>query len=235
MEKLKSLKKLLIFLLILGISIVFVDKEAMKLLARDYPDAQNTNILIKYFDVEYLSIFFKNITLLGQLTGIVLVGGSILVISFFSKNREDYYNLFIKCLFTFWASEVVTTILKVTVCRERPFVAWNPHHFYGGIQIFTSNIQNKDSFFSFPSGHTTAAFAIFGILYMFSEKRFNKIIFIILPILVAISRIYLGRHFFSDTLTGGTIGYFTATIINRYDIYKIISNEVTSKLCKKTK
>ena len=223
MKNLSLIKKVIIFLVIFGISIAFVDEIFMKLLARDYPEAQQLNILLKYFSVESLNIFFKSMTSLGELAGIVIIGVFIIIISIFSKEREKYYNLLLKCIASFWVSGIVTAILKVIICRERPFVMWNPHHFYGGIKIFTSHVQNKDDFFSCPSGHTTAAFALFGILYMFTEKRFYKIVFIILPILVAISRIYLGRHFLSDTLAGGTVGYFTAVIINRYNIYEIIS------------
>lgn len=225
MKNLNLIKKLIAFLVIFGISIAFIDEIFMKLLARDYPEAQQLNILLKYFSVENLDIFFKSMTSLGQLAGIVIVVASIVIIILFSKEKEKFYNLLLKCITAFFISGVITTVLKVIICRERPFVMWNPHHFYGGIKIFSSHVQNKDAFFSCPSGHTTAAFALSGILYMFTEKRFYKIVFIILPILVAISRIYLGRHFLSDTLAGGTVGYFTAVIINKYNFYEIFNKK----------
>lgn len=223
MRKLNLIRKISMFLLILLIVIVFIDKSIMEAISIDYPDFKDTNILIKYFNVKELNIFFKKITLLGEITGVGIVGFFILLISFFTNKKEEFYNLFLKYIVTFFTSGVITTVLKASIGRERPFIMWNPHHFYGGIEIFTSNIVHKDSFFSFPSGHTTAAFAIFGILYMFTKKRTYKIIFILLPILVAISRIYLGKHFLSDTLAGGAIGYFTAAFINKYNIYDIIS------------
>ena len=65
---------------------------------------------------------------------------------------------------------------------------------------------------SFPSGHTMSAFALYGLL-AFLVKR-NKVlsglIFLILAILIGISRIYLVQHFLKDVFAGSLIGVLIA-------------------------
>ena len=73
----------------------------------------------------------------------------------------------------------------------------------------------SDACKSFPSGHTRGAAATF-YLVLFAERlgvRNRKIIgalwafALLFSALVAISRIMVGAHFFSDVLVGGTIGF----------------------------
>ncbi|MFN3917010.1 MAG: phosphatase PAP2 family protein [Flavobacteriales bacterium] len=66
---------------------------------------------------------------------------------------------------------------------------------------------------SFPSGHTTGAFALYGVIAVFaSGKQFFKIVFILLAIFVGYSRVFLGQHFVEDILLGSFIGLFFGSI-----------------------
>jgi membrane-associated phospholipid phosphatase len=74
----------------------------------------------------------------------------------------------------------------------------------------------RDSFRSFPSGHTASSAAVYGFLYLpFCLDKFNnkksKILLNVLTVvftgLVAFGRIIVGAHYFSDVLFGGTITY----------------------------
>ena len=58
--------------------------------------------------------------------------------------------------------------------------------------------------FSFPSGHTITAFAAIVPLSYFHPGLFLGLLFCALS--VALSRILLGMHFFSDVVAGGLIG-----------------------------
>jgi membrane-associated phospholipid phosphatase len=67
---------------------------------------------------------------------------------------------------------------------------------------------------SFPSGHTMAAFGLFSLLALVArEKRVMGIGMFVLALLVGISRIYLGQHFFRDIYAGGLAGIMIAIIV----------------------
>jgi membrane-associated phospholipid phosphatase len=63
---------------------------------------------------------------------------------------------------------------------------------------------------SFPSGHATAAFALFGYLAFISQNKLNKMMFLSVAVLVAISRVYLLQHFLRDVYAGAAIGTLIA-------------------------
>ena len=67
-----------------------------------------------------------------------------------------------------------------------------------------TNIYCLDSF-SFPSGHTTVAFAVFTGIYIILNKRKHLWVFA-LPVLVGVSRLALGVHTINDVIGGAAIG-----------------------------
>lgn len=65
---------------------------------------------------------------------------------------------------------------------------------------------------SFPSGHTTAAFAAWGILAFFSRRKPIQLLCFLIATGVAYSRIYLSQHFLRDVGAGAILGVFVALI-----------------------
>ena len=94
---------------------------------------------------------------------------------------------------------VVTTI----VGRERPNVP---------------RLDDSPVGSSFPSGHTAAAaayFAIVVVIFWHTRKRWARglavVVAALVPVIVALSRMYRGMHFLSDTVAGAILG--TAAVV----------------------
>ncbi|MFH1294337.1 MAG: phosphatase PAP2 family protein [Candidatus Aenigmatarchaeota archaeon] len=68
-------------------------------------------------------------------------------------------------------------------------------------------------YYSFPSGHAASIFAAFTALYLAGRRKIYLIAFI-LPILVAMSRLYLGVHTIQDTIAGTVIGMAVPIVID---------------------
>ena len=86
-------------------------------------------------------------------------------------------------------------ILKPLVGRARPFTA------NLSIQLLVS----KPADYSFPSGHTAAAFAVVSALFFAGEKKIWKGA-LVLAVLIAFSRLYLYVHYPTDVLAGVLVG-----------------------------
>lgn len=134
--------------------------------------------------------FFKAITFLGSTKFIVTLCAIFLLLFLVLKNKWIGLNICIALL----TSTLVNNIIKIIIRRPRPLV---------------TRLVVEHSY-SFPSGHTMAATMMYGILiYYVLNSKLNKylkgILTLILGsiiILVGISRIYLGAHFFTDVIAG---------------------------------
>ena len=96
---------------------------------------------------------------------------------------------------------ISNVILKNAVMRPRPFEALT--------QIVP---LVSASGYSFPSGHTTAAFACAFTYWRLLPKYFS-IFVMALAALVSFSRMYLGVHYPLDVLGGIATAYFGSTVV----------------------
>ncbi|MFC5701974.1 phosphatase PAP2 family protein [Cohnella faecalis] len=99
-------------------------------------------------------------------------------------------------------SHIPVAVAKRSAPRLRPYQEFP--------QANTNRKPLKDP--SFPSGHTTAAFAML-TPWMLAEPM---LIPILLPvgIGVALSRVYFGLHYPSDTIAGALLGSATALLVS---------------------
>lgn len=110
----------------------------------------------------------------------------------------------------------VTLGLKYTVKRERPFLT------YPDEIVNKSGIDWSDSY-SFPSGHSTMAFATATALSLEYPKWYVIVPSYAYAGTVAYSRMHLGVHYPSDVLTGAIIGSGCA-VLSHYVNKKLQSN-----------
>lgn len=69
------------------------------------------------------------------------------------------------------------------------------------------------SYNSFPSGHSTTAFAIFCLLALVDESKSRGWFFALIAIITAYSRVYLFQHFVEDVYVGSIIGTVSSIIV----------------------
>ena len=152
----------------------------------------------------YLDSFFRMATWLGE--GLV-IGLFILLLLFIR---------FSWALFLFVAIIINTAItqwLKHFFNHDRPSLALEGENlpFVDGVELYQH--------FSFPSGHTSAAFCLYLMLAMMSGYKRSGVLFLFTAFLVGFSRIYILQHFLRDVLFGATIGVVVALIV-----YLILGN-----------
>ena len=109
---------------------------------------------------------------------------------------------------SFAISGLFVTGVKVLAGRNRPYVGAGRGDWDGPS---SSNGQ-----YSFPSGHSAAAFAVattfateYGDVPGVAPGAY------LLAVLTALSRVYNNQHWASDVFVGGALGYFTAKAVAR--------------------
>ena len=72
---------------------------------------------------------------------------------------------------------------------------------------------------SFPSGHTTAAFGMYGLIALITARRapWLGVACAWTAILVALSRIFLVQHFLIDVVGGAVLGMSIAWVVGELD------------------
>jgi len=109
-------------------------------------------------------------------------------------------------------SAAVTQVLKVTVQRIRPYMYADGSEQYA---------EDPDSRQSFPSGHTSAAFALATSYFLTMDGLYDQQPYWIFgaAAFVGVGRVLAGKHWITDVLGGAVIGTATALVVNelRFD------------------
>lgn len=157
-------------------------------------DHMHTGILDKIMPI---------ITKLGDVGIIWFVISIALIIS------KKYRRVGWVCILSLFISSLIGEVfLKHVIQRTRPF------NIVPGISL----LVKKPITTSFPSGHTTASFAV---AYVISKtiKKFKPYV-IILAVLIAFSRLYLFVHYPTDVLSGIVIGLVSGMLAVRFAVKK---------------
>jgi membrane-associated phospholipid phosphatase len=115
-------------------------------------------------------------------------------------------------------ADITTYMIKGIAGRERPFLSGgaNPHKFQLGRGFSSGNYA------SFPSGHSTSAFAAAAAVTNETTRWWPRSTYIIGPIMyagataVGLSRMYHNRHWASDVVMGAAIGTFSGRKVVQY-------------------
>ena len=135
--------------------------------------------------------FFCGYTTLGN-AGILFIALGVLML-FFRKTRKTGITVLAALIIGLICTNLV---LKNLVGRDRPWI-----HLHDLLVLIEEHDPN-----SFPSGHTTSAFAFAGAVLFTAPKRWMKWVAIVLAILMGFSRLYVGVHYPTDVLAGVVVG-----------------------------
>lgn len=142
--------------------------------------------------------FFKHLTFLGD--GLFIIIPAIILL-FFSLRH------FVFLVVTYFSTGLITQLLKRLFFED---VIRPSKYFHDLYSLHLVDGVNMLSGRSFPSGHSTSAFALFLCLALILRNRFVKSLCFLLACLVAFSRVYLSQHFLVDIIAGSIIGSFGA-------------------------
>jgi len=166
----------------------------------------------------FLTAIAKFFTNFGDEAFVIPMAVLGVVLCFFKKTRKFGFAL----IFAIAIGTIVTNVVvKPMALRVRPYNTLQDNADYWAWYLGAGQLSESD--YSFPSGHTTAAFemAVSMCLCFASEKK-KKIawIFPVIALCTMGSRVYLMVHYASDVLCGfvvgtlaGVIGFFLSKLV----------------------
>ena len=136
-----------------------------------------------------------------------IVMSGILTYGMLAKDKK-YVSTALLALESFALASLVTRIPKTIVGRERPdnWQGYGPYTINGP---FHGN--------SFPSGHTTASFAVASVIAtQFRDSKWIPITAYTVAGLAGLSRIYDNKHWLTDVVAGATIGTLVGNLVSHH-------------------
>lgn len=127
----------------------------------------------------FLDTFFSTITHLGNETALLAVA----IVVFWCVSKKNGYFL----LSVGFAGTIINQFLKLFFRIPRPWVK-DPSF------TIVESAREAATGYSFPSGHTQCVMATLGCPARFTKSLWLRIVCIVLILLTAISRMYLGVH-----------------------------------------
>ena len=207
MRVLNKIKFDIFFLLILTLSLFF--SIGIDFLIYDYVEnIKNSRANIRLIE------FFVKITQLGNSSWYFGMTIIFTLFLYFNKkikiirvkNIDVLINFFTSVFIYLIAIGFITQLLKHLIGRPRP------NHTDFDSDIILNFLTFDSSFHSFPSGHSSTIFMISLILCVFLPKL--KYLFLFLASVVALSRVVVGAHFFTDILAGAILALMVFKILN---------------------
>ncbi|MCX5774077.1 MAG: phosphatase PAP2 family protein [Fusobacteria bacterium] len=136
---------------------------------------------------------------------------TLVVISVLFNSEKSKF--FITCKMSFTScvfGGIFVLIVKSIVERQRPFVTFNPFHFFDYSTAISTHCLFGFNYASFPSGHAiVASSAIVVFAYSYRKNLVGKLLWLY-PLIVGVARVYSLNHWTSDVFVGILCGSIIA-------------------------
>lgn len=158
---------------------------------------------------EPFNAVFQFLTLLGEAYPFILLG----VAALFWRYR---YTLLIAL------AGIVTLltgyVFKTSFAVDRPITFFR-NQGLDDLVVAVPGVDLNMGQTSFPSGHTMAAFALYGLLALILGKQYRRsgLPLALLAISVGVSRVFLVQHFLADILAGAAFGLTVCWLVWQLD------------------
>jgi len=131
-----------------------------------------------------------------------MIAGTIGIAIAFAVGSKAWMKIFLAMLIALALAGVTTRAIKIATGRARPSVKteaqWNGPQF-------------RSKFHAFPSGHTASSTAFFVALFLARKKIGAPLLLI--PILIALSRMIVGAHYLSDVTFAAILGVVCVLLV----------------------
>lgn len=108
---------------------------------------------------------------------------------------------------TLMLTDIIFPVIKNIALRRRPYM---DHENIQPLVLIDNSADAMDiaaQGYSFPSGHSASAAGMATTLALTFRKTWLRVLAVVLPLLVGISRFSLGVHYPTDVLAGWVLGY----------------------------
>jgi membrane-associated phospholipid phosphatase len=146
--------------------------------------------------------FMRNVSLYGDWPLHLALGLLLLGIAW-QRQGKKWMRIFLSMLMALAIAGVIGRGIQIATGRARP-------------SIRTEQVRNRFSakYNAFPSGHVGASTAFFGVL-IFARPRIG-LACLPIPILIGLSRMYLGAHYLSDVVCAAVLGIICAALVAHF-------------------
>lgn len=134
-------------------------------------------------------------------------------------DNENFKSLGLKLSESTFYSGLINLSTRYLVGRERPYICGEQYNF--------KPLDFSWGYSSFPSAHTTLAFAYSTVMAKEYNNFFWKVGWYSLACLVGYARIYNNQHWLSDVLMGAALGYFIGEFVNNHESNDLNGNPET--------